>query len=77
MAYPGLPACVHYYYSSICGRPLEPWPPGAVVPLRDGGLRVWCLFPVLCILLIRVEKRKDLLAWGLSREAGLIGGVPT
>lgn len=24
----------------ICGRPLELWPPGAVVPLRDGGLRV-------------------------------------
>jgi hypothetical protein len=39
MAYPCLPACI-WIIIIICGRPLELWPPGAVVPLRDGGLRV-------------------------------------
>jgi hypothetical protein len=40
MAYPCLPACISISIIIICGRPLKLWPPGAVVPLRDGGLRV-------------------------------------
>jgi hypothetical protein len=32
-----LPGCIIIIL--VCGRPLELWPPGAGVPLRDGGLR--------------------------------------
>jgi hypothetical protein len=40
MAYPDLPLPACIIIILICGHPLELWPPGAVVPLRDGVLRV-------------------------------------